>query len=327
VTARTTVGPRDALPSLVAALSWGAMFPIAAAAVEHVDPFHLTAIRYGFATLAFVALLAAVEGRRALRFDGRALELLALGALGFAGFNLLSYVALEHTQPQHAALFVAMSPLLTLMATSALSRTAPRPVTIGFIVLALVGVLMVIGKGDPSAVLHGGVNGGDGLVLLGVLSWVVYTLGARRHADLSPLRFTTLTSIGGIAAILVVTETATLAGWIDAPSLSDVGAIWWHVLYIVVIGAVIAVLAWNDGVKRLGAANASLSQNLVPVVAFAVSIAFQGYHAGAGELLGAGVTVAALFGANLAGREAAVAAVTVPAPAACAAPLADSRAA
>ena len=40
----------DLLPSLTAALAWGAMFPIAATAIQHVDAFHLTAVRYLVAT-------------------------------------------------------------------------------------------------------------------------------------------------------------------------------------------------------------------------------------------------------------------------------------
>ena len=92
----------DSLPSLTAAVAWGAMFPIAAAAIHHVDAFHLTAVRYLIATAIFLALLAAFEGRKALRADGRGLELFVLGTLGFAGFNLLTYLALEHTRPQDA---------------------------------------------------------------------------------------------------------------------------------------------------------------------------------------------------------------------------------
>src|SRR6266516_1511786 len=87
-----------------AGLSWGAMFPIAKHGLRHVDAFHMTSIRYVLASLGFLALLAAREGRAAVRFDGRALRLLVLGSLGFAGFNLLSYVGLGMTRPQNAAL-------------------------------------------------------------------------------------------------------------------------------------------------------------------------------------------------------------------------------
>src|SRR5690349_21908871 len=89
-----------ALPSLTAALAWGAMFPIAASAVTRIDPFTLTAIRYGVAALVFLALLKIIGGN--LRTN-RHKELFVLGSIGFAGFNLLSYAGLEHTEPQNAA--------------------------------------------------------------------------------------------------------------------------------------------------------------------------------------------------------------------------------
>src|SRR3954451_17686795 len=91
---RHRTSPLNVLPSLVAALSWGAMFPIAASALHRVDAFPLTAIRYGIAAPVFVALLLAVKARKALTFAGRGAELFVLGSIGFAGFNLLSYVGL-----------------------------------------------------------------------------------------------------------------------------------------------------------------------------------------------------------------------------------------
>jgi drug/metabolite transporter (DMT)-like permease len=277
------------------------MFPIADSAIKHVDPFHLTAIRYILATIGFIALLWFFEGRRALRLEGRGLELFAFGSAGIAGFNLFAFAGLEHTTPEHAALIVATSPLLTLLATSALARKAPPRATLGFVFLAFAGVLMVIGHGDPAAVFNGGVNGGDLLVLAGTASFVVYTLGARRFTDYSALRYTALSATGGTITVLVVTEIATLAGLYAAPSMADVAAIWWQLAYVVIIGALAAVLAWNEGVRRLGAANASLFMNLVPVVAFAIAIA-RGYHPEVAELGGAALTVAALVGANLTAR-------------------------
>jgi drug/metabolite transporter (DMT)-like permease len=277
------------------------MFPIADSAIKHVDPFHLTAIRYILAAIGFIALLWAIEGRRALRLEGRGLELFLLGSAGIAGFNLLAFAGLEHTTPEHAALIVATSPLITLLAASALARTTPPRVTFGFVILALVGVLMVIGHGDPAAVFNGGLNVGDLLVFAGTVSFVAYTLGARRFTDYSALRYTALSATGGTITVLVATEIGTLAGWLSAPTGGDVGAIWWQIAYVVVIGALTAVLAWNEGVRRLGAPNASLFMNLVPVVAFIIAIV-RGYHPAGGELAGAALTVAALVGANLTAR-------------------------
>ena len=65
----------------------------------------------------------------------------------------------------------------------------------------------------------------------------------------------------------------------------------------------IGVLAWNEGVRRIGAANGALFMNLVPVVTFAVEIG-RGYRPGEFEIFGALLTIAALVFANLAGRQA-----------------------
>jgi drug/metabolite transporter (DMT)-like permease len=289
------------LPSLIPAFGWGAMFPIADSAIKHVDPFHLTALRYILAAFGFLGLLWAFEGARALRLEGRGLELFLFGSAGIAGFNLFAFAGLEHTTPEHAALIVATSPLMTLVATSAMARKAPPRATLGFVFLALAGVLLVIGRGDPAAVVNGGINGGDLLVLIGTASFVVYTLGARRFADYSSLRYTALSASGGTITVLAATEIGTLAGWLSAPSAGDVGAIWWQLAYVVIIGALAAVLAWNVGVRLLGAPNAALYMNLVPVVAFVIAIG-RGYQPDGAELGGAALTVAALIGANLTAR-------------------------
>ena len=288
------------LPSLTAALAWGAMFPIAAPALDRIDPFHLTAFRYVVAAAVFAVLLDLVEGRRALRLEGRALELWALGTAGFAGFNLLVYVALEHTRPQDAALIVATSPVLVVLTTWALGMGRPRAAQLWLTALAFLGVAIVISHGDPSELASGP---WELVVLAGVVGWVFYTLGARRFPAFSPLRYTALTALLGTGTVVAITLGLALSGAIGTPAPADYAAEWWRLLYVALPAAVVAVLAWNEGVRRLGAANGSLFINLVPVVTFAIAIA-QGYRPGAAELAGAALTVAALVGANLAGRRA-----------------------
>src|SRR3954470_16407883 len=223
--------PLDSLPSLVAALSWGAMFPIAASALHHVDPFPLTAIRYGIAALVFLGLLWAVEGRQALRAEGRSLELFVLGSIGFAGFNLLSYLGLEHTRAPGAALIVASQPLLIVLALWLAYRQVPARATVAAMLAALLGVALVISRGHLSNLGHG--SGGDLLILVGAAGWVVYTLGARRFAHFSPLRYTALSAAGGTITIFVATAAITLAGGERLPSVNDVGAVWLQVVFVI----------------------------------------------------------------------------------------------
>src|SRR3954468_19782193 len=147
-----------ALLAAIAGLGWGAMFPIAKVAMHHVSALPLTAIRYGVASILLLGLLAGVEGRQALRYDGRFARAFVLGTLGFAGFNLLSYVGLGMTEPQNAALVVATMPFVTMVILRVRGAAAvPRPV-LGAMVVGFLGVAAVITKGDLLAVVDGGVG-------------------------------------------------------------------------------------------------------------------------------------------------------------------------
>jgi drug/metabolite transporter (DMT)-like permease len=291
------------LPSMTAALCWGLMFPIAGAALRDVDAVHLTAVRYGLASLGFLAILVLVEGRAALRYDGRFGRVFLLGTAGFAGFNLLVYAAIPHTTPQGGALVVATMPLLTVLVRWRLYDARPSRAQLGWAALAFLGVALVLTKGDPGELVRGA-GVGDVLCLVGALCWVGYTLGAAGLPGWSPLRFTALSAAAGSLSIVMIAVVADVAGWLSFPDAGQWGAVGPELAYITIAGALIGVLAWNDGVKRLGPADASLFMNLVPVAAFAVAIA-QGTRPGAVELSGAALALVALVGANVAARRAA----------------------
>ncbi|MFC0008076.1 DMT family transporter [Micromonospora siamensis] len=284
---------------LIAVLGWGATFPVLASALSRVDALNLSVARYAPATAVFVVLLLLREGRAGLRADGRLGEVVTLGIVGFAGFNVLANLALGYAAPQQVALFVATSPLLTQLVRWARDGVRPRPALLALSLVALVGVGLVITRGRLDGLGQFGVGGL--MMLLGVIGWAVYTHGAGRFAQWSPLRYTTLTALTGTAAMLAVSVAADLVGWQHAPAAADLVAVAPQLAYAVLAGSVIAVLAWNTGVRRLGAANAALFMNLVPVVTFAVQIA-RGYRPGVVELAGAGLTIAALVAANLVTR-------------------------
>jgi drug/metabolite transporter (DMT)-like permease len=287
-------------PSLAAVLCWGAMFPIADAALDHVDAAHITAIRYAVASLVFIALLAAMEGRDAVRFDGRFGRVLVLGTAGFAGFNLLSYAGLHHTTPQHAALIVATTPVLTVLARWRMTGERPAPALLAAIAAAFAGVALVVIGDDPAAALRGGT--GDLLVLAAAACWVRYTLAAGdEFGGWSPLRYTALSAAAGTLSIIAITAAGDASGMLAPPSAGDLGAVAPGLAYIILFGAVIGVLGWNAGVRRLGPANASLFLNLVPVTTFAIEAA-RGSTPNGVELAGAGITLAALVAANMASR-------------------------
>jgi drug/metabolite transporter (DMT)-like permease len=285
----------------VTALAWGGQFVIGKSALDRVDAFHLTTLRYGIAAAVLPVLLVAIEGRQALRLDGRGLRLLWLGTLGFTGFNLFAYTGLAHSRPESAALISALAPLLTALVIWARTKTTPSRATLWSLAAALAGVMLVISRGNPASIVGGSIGWGDGLVLAGVLCFILYTLDASEFRGISPLRYTALTAGLGWLAILAATIFATVTGLEPEPSAAGIGAIAPQLAYIALIGAVVAVLSWNVAVGSIGPQNVVLFGSLIPVTTFAIEVA-RGYRPGTLELVGVAVTIAALVTSNLAGR-------------------------
>src|SRR5256885_3604262 len=197
------------------ALAWGGQFVVGKSALGSLNAFPLTTVRYAAAALLWLIVLAAVEGRAALRLDGHGRRLFWLGSLGFAGFNLLAYTGLARARPQSASLIVALAPLLTALVVWRRTRIRPSDATFGLLGLALAGVVLVISGGHPSSIVDGSIGWGDALVFAGVFSFVVYGLGAAQFPGYSALRYATLTAALGWLTIAAATAVATAAGLVS----------------------------------------------------------------------------------------------------------------
>ena len=150
---------------------------------------------------------------------------------------------------------------------------------------------------------------GEVLVLAGVLSFILYSLGAAEFASYSPLRYTALTASLGWLTIAGATLVAIATGLVEAPTAAQLTSVWPQIAYLAIPGAFVAVLTWNAAIKAIGPQNAVLFSNLIPVTTFAIEIV-RGYRPNAVELLGAALTIGALVASNLLARRSAPAAAT-----------------
>ncbi len=289
---------KGVLMMLMTVLIWGGMFPVAKGALQTLDAFWMSSIRYGAAALMFVAILCWSEGAAALRYRGRFLQAAFYGVMGFTGFSIMVFVGLARSRPEHAAIIMALQTPFAAFAHWVLKGARPAHFTLGCIAAAIIGVLMVITKGEFGHTFTGGTLPGDVLIFLGAMSWIVYTIGAVSFPGWSALRFTTLTCLPGTVGILVATGIATFTGYVSVPAAATVMSVGWELAYLALFTAVLALLFWNTAIGYLGALNTMLLGNLVPVVTFAIRI-LQGHRFEAIELAGAGLVVAALIANNL----------------------------
>lgn len=289
---------------LVTVVIWGVQFPVAKDTFSAVDPFHVTAIRYGIGTALMIPLFAWREGRSALRYYGKFWPATLFGVLGMSVSPLLVFLGISLSRPEHAAIIVALQPSMTALADWALRGRRPANFTLACVAIAFLGVATVVTKGEPATLFQEGELAGDALVLLGAVCWVSFTMATENFKGWSALRFTTLTLIPGTLATFAVTAAAVAAGKATLPDMAALASVGWQLAYLTLGGVVISMLCWNAGNQRIGALNSMLLLNLLPVVTFAVRFA-QGARFEAIELLGALLVIGSLMANNFYLRRAA----------------------
>jgi len=284
------------------ALSWGGMFPVMKPLLMEIDPITLTLIRFGFATPILIILLVFLEGSKSLAFQGKFFSLWWLGTLGFAGFGLLLVLGLDHAQPEHAAVVPALMPLITVVIAAIRDRSLPTAKAIIAIALGILGVVLVVTRGDPSALWQGTAGKGELLVLLGATCWVFYTLGAAKFPGWSGLRYTTITLALGTLTIIAIEVVVLTAGIIRFPEHHFLVNAIPAFIYLVVAASVMGFLFWNAGTKALGPTKGVLFINLVPVTAFTIGL-IQGNVPNIWEIVGVVLVITALVFNSLPNRQ------------------------
>ena len=247
---------------MVATLFWGANFVLAGEVMVDVSPLWAAALRF---ILGSTIMLAIVHWRGAeLRSPLRqhAWTYVMLGTVGIGAFNLLFFFALQHTSAANAALIMATNPLLTTILAAIVlgERTTPRHLMA--LPFALIGVVVVISRGDLHQLAGLHVASGDLLMLGADFAWAFYNVLGRRYMPAcSALTNTTLMMICGTVVLTLVAmssgETLTLPGAGASAAL----------LTMALGGTVLAYLFWTTGITHLGAGRTALFLNLVPVFA------------------------------------------------------------
>lgn len=277
---------------LFAAISWGSLFLVGKPVLSRLDPIWFTALRYLLAGIGMTLLVILFGEKPWTKLRAHWGTLTGYGVLGYGFFGVLVLEGLKLSLPSHGAVLMATLPLTTILLRWLLDGHRPGLGVLGAAVLAMAGVVLVsgvLGHGDgpPHMLL------GDALTLVGTLGWALYTRGAAKVPSLSPLEYTGLTAIAALPWQLLFAVVVTAAGWIDAPRWQDLPPIAPHLIYIAAVPTVAAVIAFNFGVRRLGASHGTLFLNGVPVSALLMSVAL-GQHPAMQEWIGAALVIAAL---------------------------------
>jgi drug/metabolite transporter (DMT)-like permease len=258
---------------LVATSAWGSLFLVGKSVLPHVNAVWFTFIRYTLATAVFIVLMTWRDGSAWRKLREHAPRLAWRGFAGYGFFSVLVLIGLAHSVPSHGAVIMATMPITTQLLRWTFDHIKPTRTVLLSTALALLGVIVVSGVLTEHGAAHHGAALGDLLTLVGTLGWIAYTRGAAKLPSLSVLEYSALTALAAWPLLLLTAVAGAATSLAGAPTASDLAVSWRALIYIAAVPSVIAVLAYNFGVKTLGVVTGTAFLNLVPVSAVLMSAA------------------------------------------------------
>jgi len=284
---RSTYAKLVAVPAI-----WGGTF-IAGRVLALAVPASVgSVLRYLTAVVALLIAARWLEGGLPRLTRRQAVGTLMLGATGIFAYNLFFLGALARLPASRTSLIIALNPVVTIAAASLLlgERLGARRWT--GVAIALLGVWIVVSRGDVLGSVGGAVGVGELLMFGGVCAWAAYTLIGRRVLEgLTPLAAATYASLWGTALLAIVAVPAW--GAVTAADLTL--AVVLSVLYLGIMGTAVAFVWYYQAVQRLGASRTVIFNNLVPLFGASFGVILLGEPLLPSMLVGGAIAVAGVM--------------------------------
>ena len=245
-------------------LIWGVNYIVIKAIFAQLSPLAFNMVRFPVAVAAVAAVAWALKAHRPPR---RAIPRLAvIGTVGNTCYQLCYIEGMARTRAGNAALIMAAVPVLVAVFSHLLGHERLRWRDVAGLALSAAGLtVLILGSGED--VRFGGnatAVAGDLLMLLSVVFWTAYTIGAKPLVDeLGPTVTTAWTmGLGAIPLLLLCIPSALAQPWHRVTPAAWVGTI----VFSSLGSLVLAYLIWYRGVARLGSTRTAFYSNLTPVV-------------------------------------------------------------
>jgi drug/metabolite transporter (DMT)-like permease len=273
---------------LIAAAIWGGNTIVTKLSAGVIAPAEIGFFRWLLAVLLLTPFVARPMIANWARMRHALPQLVALGLLGGAIYQCLSYVAAQFTTALHMGIIQAMLPLMAIgLTTTLLAHRLTYGAACGALV-SLAGVVIVVSGGDVTRLVRHGLNRGDALMLVATLAYAAYTVLLKRWNLGLPL-------LQSLYAQAVVAMLALFPLYLLSDKYGITGGNTPLILYAALFASIVAPFVWMQGVNRLGPARISLFFNLVPVFTAGLAVTLLREHLTVAIVLGGGLTIAGVI--------------------------------
>ena len=216
----------------------------------------------------------------------------ALGALLFIGGNGMLFVGLQFTTAINGALINSAEPVVIVACAWAMFRDRLTAVQWFGVLLSLTGVVYLVARGEPAALLSLRLNIGDVFILVSVVSWAFYAVLLRRvPRELDRLVL--------VFAILAAGAATVFPFWIlESVFFAPMPLVWetaWATAFNAVFSSILAMFWWNHAVESLGPGRAGLFVHLIPVYTVLLAMGFLGEDLFRFHAIGIGLIAAGIY--------------------------------
>lgn len=241
---------------------WALNFSVIKFTLEEIDPLSFNAFRFGLAII-FIWLVVFIR-RIHIKIEPRDwLKLTGLALLGNLIYQMLFIAGIDRTFSANAAVMLGTIPVWTaLFSHLFFSEKLTRIRGFG-VFFAFAGVALIMAGGSEGFDLGSDSVLGDLIIVIAAMVFATYTLLSKGFlSKYTPIELSTVVlTVGGMGLIIAAIPDLMSLNYSEISLPAYGGA-----LYSGVFAIGVAYLAWNYGIRQVGAVRTSTFQNLVPVL-------------------------------------------------------------
>ncbi|WP_234028488.1 DMT family transporter [Lentibacillus sp. Marseille-P4043] len=232
-------------------------------AINELPPFTIAFFRL---LVAFVVLLP-IGFRSAWKNRAKFLEykkpFLMMTLTGITFFNTFIYGALQFTTSSSVSVLESVVPAMTVVLSAVILKERLRTIQWGGVVLSLIGAVWVVMDGKILQLTAIDWNVGDIIMIGAIVSWAIYSILVKQYMHLFP-SYGAILVMTGISVIVLCPIVLIEWAILGLPSFDSSNFII-GLLYLGIFPSFIALVFYNRAVDVLGASQASIFLNFLPV--------------------------------------------------------------
>lgn len=279
--------------ALGAVLIWSGSFVLARGLSSYLPPMALSFWRWTIALLGIApfAIKSTWNNRRLIKEKIGYLSLTSF--FGIALFNTLVYIAGKTTTSFNLSLIALTTPIFIVVLSVLFLKEKLKTMNLMGISLVIIGVMLLLTKGNPWTLLDFRFSKGDLWMLLAAVVFAIYALLIRikpKNIDTKTFLFITF-FIGDLLLFPAYL-------WEYNANPNDIAIsnkIILALLYLGIFASLVAFYLWNEAIAKIGASKTAIIYYLIPVFSGVLGFIYLGETIALGQMISMVVIIVGLL--------------------------------